>query len=83
MSESLVQRIASRVDDIARRIEIGLANLEMDDVAAFCLQCLRFHQHFERSLSAKTRHSRGEPKFAGLSHHSEISIITAMAQLVF
>src|SRR5437667_4145300 len=64
MGEALVQGIGCRTDDVARGIEIGLADLEMDDVAAFCLERSRFHQHFEGGLGAETRHALGEAEFA-------------------
>src|SRR6266699_7013936 len=83
MSEPLVQRIGRRVDNVTRRIEIGFADLEMDNVAALCLQRFRFDQHFEGGLGAETRHALCEAKFMALSHKSEISIIKAVAQLVF
>ena len=66
MGEALVQGVACRLDDVARGIEIGLPDLEMDDVAALCLQRARFHQHFEGGLGAETRHAFGEAKFERL-----------------
>ncbi len=63
-----------RVDNVGRRIEIGFANFEMDDVASLCLQRSRLHQYFERRLGAETRHALGEAKFVGFSHNDEISI---------
>ena len=57
VGEALVQGIARRLDDVARGIEIGLPDLEMDDVAALGLQRARFHQHFEGGLGAETRHA--------------------------
>jgi hypothetical protein len=38
MGETFVKRVTSRVDDVAWRIEIGLADFEMDDIAPLCLQ---------------------------------------------
>jgi hypothetical protein len=46
----------------------------MDNVAPLRLQRARFHQHFERSLGAETRHAFGEPEFARLIHEDEIGI---------
>ena len=68
MCEALVQRVASRLDDVARRIEIGLADFQMNDVAALRLERSRFHQHFERGLRAESRHALGEPEFMCLMH---------------
>ena len=64
-------------------LEIGEPDFEMDDVAALCFERSRFHQDFERGLGAETRHTLGEAKFPSLSHDGEISIINALAQLVF
>ena len=82
MGEALMQSVAGGVDNVCRRIEIGFPNLEMNDVAAICLQRPRLHQYFERGLSAETRHTLCEAEFANLSHDGEISIIAALAQLV-
>src|SRR4029453_6697997 len=71
MREALMQRIACRVDDVCRCIEIGLPNLEMDDVAPLGLQRSRLHQHFECSLGAETRHPLRETKFAGFLHGTD------------
>ncbi len=73
MSEAFVQSVGSRADDVARGIEIGFADLEMNDVAALCLQRSRLHQYFERGLGAETRHAFGEAEFGGLGHDGEIS----------
>ena len=64
MGKAFVQRVTSRIDDVGRRIEIGLADLEMDDVAALFFKCARFHQYFECGLSPETRHALGEAEFA-------------------
>ena len=63
MSEALVQSVGRRVDDVGRRIEIGLADLEMNNVAALRLERSRLDQHFERGLGAQTRHAPGEAEF--------------------
>ena len=83
MSEAFVQRVARGIDDVDRCIEIGFSDLEMNDVASFGFQRPRLHQYFEGSLSAQTRHALREAEFTGLSHDGEISIIAALAQLVF
>ena len=55
--EALVQGVGSCLDDVVRGIEIGLPDLEMDDVAA----------------GAETRHALGEAEFCGLTHDGETS----------
>src|SRR4029077_15279532 len=74
VSESLVQRVGSRLDDVARGIEIRLTNFEVNNVASLCLQRSRFHQDLEGSLSPEARHALGEAKFASLGHDGEMSI---------
>jgi len=83
MGETFMQRIARRVDDVRRRIEIRFPNLKMDDVAPLSLQRPRLNQNFESGLGSETRHTLGEVEFPSLSHDGEISIINALAQLVF
>lgn len=83
MGETLMQRVTGRVDNVGRRIEIGFPDLKMDDVAPLSLQGPRLNQNFEGGLGAETRHTLGEAEFPSLSHDGEISIITALAQLVF
>src|SRR4029077_13572022 len=83
MGETLVQRVTGRVDDVGRRIEIRFPDFEMDDVAPLSLQRPRLDQNFESGLGAETRHTLRETEFPSLSHDGEISIINALAQLVF
>ena len=64
MGEAFVQGITSRVDDIARRVEIWFPDFEMNNVAALRFKCLRLHQHFKRGLGPETRHTRREAEFA-------------------
>ena len=90
MREALMQSVRTRVNDVARRIKIGFADLEVNDVAPLRLQRFRFHKHFECSLGAKPRHALGETEFVRLSHHAKstpkafgVNIHSALAQLVF
>jgi hypothetical protein len=83
MGEALVKGIARRVDDVGRRVEIRLPNLEMNNVAAFRLQRSRLDQNFESGLGAETRHTLGEAEFMlrGLMHHGESSSSCRFSQL--
>jgi hypothetical protein len=63
-----MQGVASCLDDVARCIEIGFADLQMNNVAALRLERFRFHQHFECGLRTKSRHAPGEPEFMCLMH---------------
>jgi hypothetical protein len=42
--------------DVAGRVEVGLADLEMDDVAALRLQGPRAYEDLERGLRSQPRH---------------------------
>ncbi len=74
VGKTFVQRVAGRLDDVCRSIEIRLADLEMHDIAALRLQGPRFYQHFERGLCAETRHPFGQAKFVGLGHDEGIGV---------
>ncbi len=41
------QRLDRRLDDVLRRLEVGLADSEIDDVAALTLKLAGARQHFE------------------------------------
>jgi hypothetical protein len=43
MGPSTLQSLDAGVDDVARRVEIGLANLEVDDVASFGFEGTGFY----------------------------------------
>ena len=62
MSKTFVERVTPSVNNVAGGIEIGLANLEMNNVAPFCFERARFDQNFKRGLSPETRHSSGKAK---------------------
>ena len=68
MCEALAQGVASCVDDVARCIEIGLADFQMNNVATLCLERFRFYQHFECGLRAESLHAFGEPEFMCFMH---------------
>ena len=75
MGVAFVQRIDRRVDDVPRRIEIRLADLEMHNVASLRLERLRFDQHFERRFRPETRHPAGETQVVRLVHEREYNAI--------
>src|SRR5439155_18513233 len=83
MCETSVQRITSGVYDVARRVQIGLPDLKMNDAAALRFKRFRFYQHFKRRLSPEPRHAFGEAKFRlrGLVHNSESSSSRRFSQL--
>ena len=66
--EAFVQCVTSCLNDVAWCIEVGLSDFKMNDVAALCLERLRFGQHFECGLGTETCHAPGQSKFERLDH---------------
>ena len=58
MRPAVAQRLDAGFDDIHRRIEIGLADLQMDNVLALGFECPRSNKHFEGRLCAQPIHRR-------------------------
>ena len=58
MRHAVAHRRDSGVDDVRRRVEVGLADLEMHDVPAGALERLRTREHAERRLGAEALESR-------------------------
>ena len=56
MRPALVERLLGGLDDVARRGEIGLADFQMDDVAALRFQRARAHQDIEGGFHADAVH---------------------------
>ena len=54
-----VQSVHRRFHNVRRSVEIRLANLQMHDVPALCLQGARLCQNFERRLRTQPRHALG------------------------
>ena len=57
---AVVERPLARVPDVDRRVEVGLADLEMDDLLALALEGARACQHLERRLGAEPGHAVSE-----------------------
>src|SRR5665647_3133373 len=55
---AILQRAHARLDDVRRRREIRLADLEVDDVPSLPLECTRACEHLEGAFSAKAIHAR-------------------------
>src|SRR5947209_2016981 len=60
MRPTTLQGFDAGVDNIARGIEVGLADLEVNDVATFSFESTRFHQNFKCSFRAQARHTAGK-----------------------
>src|SRR5205823_2866954 len=61
MGRALVEGPLRRLADVRRRVEIGLADLEMDDVAALRLEGPRPGGNLECGLGADHAHALGDP----------------------
>ena len=66
--------------DVGGRVEVGLADLEVDDVAALRLERARPHQDFERGLGAEPRHALRKPHRPSL--RADYSMTSAEAALL-
>src|SRR5581483_3177396 len=63
MRPPFVERIDASFHHVRRRIEIGLANLQMDDALSLALQRPRFVQHLKRCFCTKPGHAAGKLQF--------------------
>ena len=57
---AFVHRVLRGRDDVRRSLEVGLPDLEVDDVLPLGLQRLGLRQDFERGLGSQTGHAGGE-----------------------
>jgi hypothetical protein len=55
----LIQGLLRSLDDVAGGVEIGLADLEVNDMAALGFQSPGPHQDFKRGLRPDPRHAGG------------------------
>ena len=53
------ERLAAGLDDVRGRREVGLADAEIDDVAALGGQRVGARQHLEGAFGAEARHAGG------------------------
>ena len=70
MGPALAQRVDTGLDHIGRRIEIGLADFQMNDLLALALESACLVQNFKGSFSAQPRHASGQAEFvlSSISH---------------
>ena len=57
---AVAQGLHRRLDHVSRRLEVRLADAEVDDVATLSGECVRPRQHLEGGLGAETGHFLGE-----------------------
>ena len=63
MRGALLQPFDTRMDDRLRRIEVRLADFQMDDAAALTFQLRGTAQHFKCGLAAYSLHPFCDPVF--------------------
>ena len=70
MRPATTHRFCAGVNDVGGSIEIGLADLQMDNILALSFECAGAHQHFEGGLRAQPRHpaSQSQLSLRGLAH---------------
>ena len=81
MRPAFVQGIGCSFNDVCGRIEVGLANLQMDNVFALSLKRAGSHQYLEGSLRAQARHALGETQLSLRSFAHSITVPIANLQL--
>ena len=59
MGVAALEGICASLNDISRCVEIGLTDLEVDDVSALCLKPLGLGQDLEGGLGTKAPHPLG------------------------
>src|SRR5713101_6388009 len=57
---SVAQGARPRLDDVGRRVEVRLANLEMNDATPLRFKCPRAREHLKRRLSPEAIEARGK-----------------------
>ena len=60
MGPAAVESVDCSLHHVRRRVEIGLADLQMDDAFALPFQCPRLIQDFKSSFGAQARHTAGQ-----------------------
>ncbi len=56
MRPALIQRLLAGLDDMARRVEVGLADFQVNDAVSLRFQRPRAHQDFEGGFHAYAVH---------------------------
>ena len=68
MGLARANRLGGRLADMGRRVEIGLADLEVDDVPALALEHFGLREDAEGCLRAEPFEARGEGGCRGRTH---------------
>ena len=77
MRPTAAQRLHASVDDVGGRVEIGLADFQMDNIIALGFEGTGPDQYFEGSLGTQARHAPGQPQLSlrGFAHR-QTSIVS-------
>ena len=69
MRKSVIQRTLGRFDNVAGRVEVRLADLQVNDVAALCFELPGAGKHGKRRLGAQSPHG-GRQAGMGQQRHT-------------
>ena len=83
MGSALVERALRRVPDVRRGVEIGLTDLEVDDVAAGRLEGPRAGRHLERRLRPDVAHAFGKSHGSLLGGALQCRFVAVLARAGF
>jgi hypothetical protein len=71
MREALVEGIDAGVDHVARRIEVGLTDLKVDDVVALGFEGAGTHQDFESGFRSEAGHATRQVQLTRSFRHKQ------------
>ncbi len=71
---AVMQCIHGGIDDVRRRIEIGFADLQVDDVSTLPLQRPGSYQDFKRRFRTQLRHPLGQTQFRHRDRHRTLRV---------
>ncbi len=76
-----VERALGGLPDVRRRVEVGLADLEVHDLATRALERAGAREHFERRFRAETRHPGAKFMCApwGERHYTDVQFVHVAA----
>jgi hypothetical protein len=68
---SFMKRVDSRLDDVGGRVEVGLADFQVNDFFALLFERAGAVQNFKGGFGAEPRHAAGQTQFVlGCGWHS-------------
>jgi hypothetical protein len=76
VGKAFLQGVTTGVDDVIWSVEIGFADLEVDDIVPLGFEGTSLYENLEGGFSAQARHAPGKTEFAWkrLVHGSEFTV---------